>query len=599
MRLQMTHPMTALEAKPERTESTTHAHHTDHASLSNTSGLYGAIHLPDFPVQALTRQEPALRRKPVVVLDGTFPIFTVVAANASARQKGVTCGMSRLQLEPFSGLHIRLRSPEQEDATHRALLDCAHAFTPRIEDTATDTVTLDLNGLAGLWGTPRPMAQRIFRAAAKLGIEAHVGVGPNPEAAILAARAASGITLLDADNAAQKLAPLPLDILPASEEIASSFQRWGLETFEDLTMLSEVQISERCGQDGVHLQRIARGEATRPLRFLNEKPYFKESIELEHSISSLEPLKFILSRLIHQISDRLASRNRTAGALELTLELEPDTARSPKAPPRTFVRTLRPPLPIRNPKILLKLLQMDLEIHKPPAPIVHVAIEADPVEPRRVQNGLFVPLAPEPEKLELTLARLGHLVGAGNVGSPQLEDTHRPDAFTMVPFRTTGTGAATTVLKHPTSTSLVSPPAGSNLPTTSQTRPSVPHPRAIRQTSGAGRSRPAPPMARRLFRPVQPATVEVHDGQPSRILFGGQSYRVVHARGPWNASGEWWRDLPWNREEWDVEVQADPPKDRNERNRPGQRSSGNWRRALYRLVRDPRRNTWFIDGVYD
>ncbi len=63
-----------------------------------------------------------------------------------------------------------------------------------------------------------------------------------------------------------------------------------------------------------------------------------------------------------------------------------------------------------------------------------VSIACEPVKPRVLQNGLFVPLAPAPDKLELTLARLAKLVGEENIGSPALLDTHRPDAFTMKQF---------------------------------------------------------------------------------------------------------------------------------------------------------------------
>ena len=521
--------------------------------------LYGCIHLPDYPVQAFVRNEPELRRKPVVVLDGTFPLFTVVAMNGPARRMGVSTGMSKLGLEQFRDLTIRHRSPEQEDSTHRALLDCAHYFTPRIENTAPDAITLDLNGLSGLWGAPRPMAQRLFQAAAKLGLEAHIGVAPNPEAAIHAAKAEAGITVMTTDNAKKKLAALGLDILPASQDMAETFRQWGLQTFQDLTQLPTVDLSERLGQEGVRLQQMARGNTTRPLKVLNEKPYFKESMELEYSIDTLEPLNFILSRLLNQITERLAARNRTTNELHLTLKLEPGSV--PAATPKDFVRTIRLPIPIRDPKILLKLFQLDLDTHRPRAPVVGVALDAEPAELRRIQNGLFVPLAPEPEKLELTLARIGGIVGEKNIGSPKVLDTHRPDAFRVERFTL---------------------PAKSTLPNpSSKTRPQPSNQRATRLSSGAGRTSPAPPMALRIFRPAQPATVEMDHGQPSRVLFGGKSGRVITARGPWNASGEWWRQEPWTREEWDVEIQSGP------------------RRALYRITHDPRRDTWFVDGSYD
>ena len=89
---------------------------------------------------------------------------------------------------------------------------------------------------------------------------------------------------------------------------------------------------------------------------------------------------------------------------------------------------------MRNPKTLLRLLLFDIEARPPQAPVVMVTITAEPVKPRAAQTGLFIPLAPEPEKLEITLARLAKLVGLDNVGSPEVLDTHRPDAFRMNKF---------------------------------------------------------------------------------------------------------------------------------------------------------------------
>src|SRR4029078_9432023 len=77
---------------------------------------------------------------------------------------------------------------------------------------------------------------------------------------------------------------------------------------------------------------------------------------------------------------------------------------------------------------------LDAEMHPPQAAVRSVSIACEPVKPRVLQNGLFVPLAPAPDKLELTLARLAKLVGEENIGSPTLLDTHRPDAFSMKRF---------------------------------------------------------------------------------------------------------------------------------------------------------------------
>jgi protein ImuB len=88
-------------------------------------------------------------------------------------------------------------------------------------------------------------------------------------------------------------------------------------------------------------------------------------------------------------------------------------------------------------------------------------------------------------------------------------------------------------------------------------------------------------MALRMFRPPLEATVEKLGGQLSRIFFSGKSGKVMTARGPWNTSGEWWRENPWNREEWDVEVQSGHD------------------RTLYRIYQNQQTHQWFVDAAYD
>ena len=99
-----------------------------------------------------------------------------------------------------------------------------------------------------------------------------------------------------------------------------------------------------------------------------------------------------------------------------------------------FRRTLRLPVPLLDPKVFLKLLHLDLNANPPGAPIVKIHLSAEPVRPRATQSGLFLPPSPEPEKLELTLARIAGIVGQDKVGSLQLLDTHRPEGFLMRHF---------------------------------------------------------------------------------------------------------------------------------------------------------------------
>jgi protein ImuB len=202
------------------------------------------------------------------------------------------------------------------------------------------------------------------------------------------------------------------------------------------------------------------------------------------------------------------------------------------------------PLPVRNARLLTKLFILDLEAHPLGAAIHRVEVEAIPVKPRVAQNGLFVPLSPEPEKLELTMARLKAVVGEGNVGSPEILDTHRPDALSMKNFRSNES------ISLRERVAAKQPGEGTN---------------GIRL------------LTLRLFRPPFDATVQLHNGIPIWLAFHGVHGSIATASGPWRSSGDWWRPTMWDREEWDIEATD----------------------TLYRIYYDVHLDRWYTQGVYD
>src|SRR5208282_6900139 len=103
--------------------------------------------------------------------EGKPPAVTVAAINEAAAEAGIEPGMTKLQAAAYP-VELRQRSSAQEAAAHAALLDCAQAFSPRVEDTAADTVVLDIAGLERLFGPPPKLAQDLARRARELGLEA-------------------------------------------------------------------------------------------------------------------------------------------------------------------------------------------------------------------------------------------------------------------------------------------------------------------------------------------------------------------------------------------------------------------------------------------
>src|SRR5205085_11061231 len=107
-----------------------------------------------------------------------------------------------------------------------------------------------------------------------------------------------------------------------------------------------------------------------------------------------------------------------------------------------YERVFKIPQPTNDVDLLFRMLQTHLENFKSEYAIVAVALSAQPIKPAREQFGLFETTLRNPHKLSETLGRLTALLGADRVGTPVLEETHRPDAFRMDAFLWNWTSAA-------------------------------------------------------------------------------------------------------------------------------------------------------------
>jgi protein ImuB len=426
-------------------------------------------------------------------------------------------------------------------------------------------------------------------------VRVHVAVAGTRMAAMLLAIARPGLTIVPPGGEAEALAPLPLGILeqagdddrterprslqttPDRKDAAAvavlAFKRWGLKTLGELASLPAADLVSRLGREARVWQAMARGEDLRPLVPMLEEERFEASLDLEWPISDLEPLSFVLTRLLEPLSTRLERRDRGAAVLHVLLRLvtrDPATG----AGREICARRLELPTPMRDVRALRTLALLDLEAHPAEAAIDRVTIVIDPTPGRVMQHTLYTRAQPTPEQLSTLLARLGALMGADRFGAAALVDTDRPGAFAMKPF----------TVDHRTG-----------------------------NHRGDRALTPAPCVVSALRRCRQPvaARVAVAAGRPVRVTTDRRGFpggAVTHCAGPWRTSGDWWTDEeqlqvrseklhvhvhsseftvlssgaagagPWNRDEWDVSL-----------------SDG----AVYRVFRDRDADRWFIDAIVD
>jgi protein ImuB len=336
-----------------------------------------------------------------------------------------------------------------------------------------------------------------------------------------------------------------------TQEILAILHKWGIHTLGELAALDREALCARLGPEAVRLWERATGQANRLLKFVQPPETFEESFEFDREIETAEPLLFMLRRFLEQLALRLNGIYLVAKELTLRITFaNPPQDGSAAADKQSYERVFKIPQPTNDVDLLFRMLQTHLENFKSEHPIVAVALDAQPVKPARQQFRLFETALRDPNQLSETLARLTGVLGADRVGTPVLEETHRPDAFRMEPFAWQQPGGTTSVSSHYSSDATERVPPISTQPTSRG--------------------------ALRRFRSAPPAAVLLDANKPAHLRSAQINGKVADQRGPYLTSGNWWDEKSWERAEWDLQL------------------DGN---VLLRCHQSG--ETWEVDGVYD
>ena len=286
-------------------------------------------------------------------------------------------------------------------------------------------------------------------------------------------------------------------------QILTILHKWGIHTVGQLAAVDKQQLGARLGPEVIQMWERANGQSNRVLKLIRPPESFEESFEFENEIETVDPLLFMLRRFLDQLAIRLSGIYLVAKELTLRITFTDK---------QIYERIFKIPQPTNNVDLLFRMLHTHLENFKSEYPIVAVALSAQPIKPAREQFGLFETTLRNPHQLSETLARLTALLGADRVGTPVLEETHRPDAFRIEPFAWHGLPA------HP-----------------------------------IGRM-PMPRPALRRFRP--PAATSMFVSEQRHLQSERIRGQVVDQRGPYLISGNWWDEKSWTRAEWDLQLEA-------------------------------------------
>ncbi|MCC5805989.1 MAG: hypothetical protein JJU00_06635 [Opitutales bacterium] len=471
--------------------------------------MYGAVHVPELPLQALLYRRPELRRAvdggaPLAVLDESGGRSRVVSVNRAARAAGVEPGSRPPQaLARCGALQLFPRVPEAEAAVERRLLLAARGLCPVVEATAAGRVTLDLCGAGGRERSAAGL-EGLCRRGAAAGLALRAGLARTPDYAAWAAR--KGRPLYVAEDVDALLEGLSLEaagFTPAQAEVLAG---WGVRSPAAFRRLPPGAVGRRLGRAGVEALARINGTHCRLLRPARVEPCFARTETFEAGVESVEPLFFVLRRQVGELVPELEAAHRAAEGVELSLAQESG---------RPCRRALALPEPTVREETLDRILSGVMGTMRTDSPVCALSVRLRTCPAQLRQGDLFSVAPRDTAAFARTADRLAALVGAERVGSPRVADTWRPGAFRMVPLKEADVE-----------------PAG----------------------SGTAAARRGPPW--RCFRPPRRILVWCAEGVPAVVEAGGVSSPVRACRGPWATSGEWWTASPWDREAWDVELEG-------------------------------------------
>jgi protein ImuB len=90
--------------------------------------------------------------------------------------------MTQVEVETFPTVIVLSRSHKEETAAKTVVLECAGAFSPRVEERFEDNAflcTIDIAGTGNLFGPPESLVGNLLTRAKTLGITACIAVSRN------------------------------------------------------------------------------------------------------------------------------------------------------------------------------------------------------------------------------------------------------------------------------------------------------------------------------------------------------------------------------------------------------------------------------------
>ena len=294
-----------------------------------------------------------------------------------------------------------------------ALAEACLYWTPQIA-VSHEAIFLEI-GKSGRLYTNQVVLVGLQEMLASFEIQASLAVGEDlPTALAFARYQCTTKSTLPIDAIMDYWDPFYSGATP--DKILAALKQLGIRTIEDFLKFPAPTWGSRFGTPGLLIAQRANDATSLPWPLFTRQEHVMETVDIDESnaIQNLEPLLFILKRLLNRLMVRLRGRAERMGTLELVIKQEPySTIRKPE---RRWIIDF--PLPQSNLQTILAIMRerLDRTLSTEPleSPVVFLSLQALETSPwHGSQTNLFSRKEKEHEAWTSLIARITERVGKG------------------------------------------------------------------------------------------------------------------------------------------------------------------------------------------
>lgn len=369
----------------------------------------------------------------------------------------------------------------------------------------------------------------------------------------------------------------------------ASLRTLGITEVGRLASMPSDQIASRFADAGHTLMQRALGLADRPLKPFRPPDQLVERAEFDHITEDLEPVFFVLQGVLSRLAERLDARALAVNTVELSFIVEPGLghvvnyeAHRAKNSKRVEKIQLRFARPTRKARLMLTLAKDRLGGALPGAVRGLSATAISPHVDHGAQLDLFTAHEKRLEAVGELVTRLQVTLGPQAVFSPQVKDTHRPEAAWRAQAFDIDSALRCEKETRPVKVEMaaVAPPsdttrgqtyplpqvqpnlnvtgvckngealeaAALGLSTQADAVTSRPWPKPVPRKPTDEPLAPVPPRPLIILPEPEPATMLSTSGMDEGVLvWRGERHQLIHLQGRENLETEWWMPSPVRR----------------------------------------------------